>query len=100
MARGATAAISVVDLACCIPEEAITGCGSGGASIVCTRRGAQTGKLLPGLELCEHHFTRPFRFELVDPGLVYVSQWRPDSPADVPSDPGQLWGLVGVGRKR
>jgi hypothetical protein len=39
-------------------------------------------------------------FELVDPGLVYVSQWRPDSPADVPSDPGQLWGLVGVGRKR
>jgi hypothetical protein len=39
-------------------------------------------------------------FELVDPGLVYVSQWRPDSPADVPSDPGQLWGLVGVGRRR
>ena len=39
-------------------------------------------------------------FELVDPGLVYVSQWRPDSPADVPSDPGQLWGLVGVGQKR
>jgi S-adenosyl methyltransferase len=38
-------------------------------------------------------------FDLVDPGLVYVSQWRPDSPADVPSDPGQLWGLVGVGRK-
>jgi len=39
-------------------------------------------------------------FELVDPGLVYVSQRRPDSPADVPSDPGKLWGLVGVGRKR
>jgi len=38
-------------------------------------------------------------FELVDPGLVYIPQWRPDSPADVPSDPTRLWGLVGVGRK-
>jgi len=38
-------------------------------------------------------------FELVDPGLVYVPQWRPDSPADVPSDPSTLWFLVGVGRK-
>ena len=23
-------------------------------------------------------------FELVDPGLVYIPQWRPDSPSDVP----------------
>ena len=38
-------------------------------------------------------------FELVEPGLVYLSRWRPDSPADVPSDPGRHWGLVGVGRK-
>jgi SAM-dependent methyltransferase len=38
-------------------------------------------------------------FELTDPGLVYVPQWRPDSPADVPADPGQFWFLVGVGRK-
>jgi SAM-dependent methyltransferase len=38
-------------------------------------------------------------FELVEPGLVYVPQWRPDSPADVPSDPSTLWFLVGVGRK-
>jgi SAM-dependent methyltransferase len=38
-------------------------------------------------------------FDLVDPGLVYVQEWRPDSPADVPADPGQLWCLVGVGRK-
>ena len=38
-------------------------------------------------------------FDLVDPGLVYVPQWRPDSPADVPSDPSALWFLVGVGRK-
>ena len=37
-------------------------------------------------------------FDLVDPGLVYMPQWRPDSPADVPDDPSQLWGLVGVGR--
>ena len=38
-------------------------------------------------------------FELVDPGLVYMPLWRPDSPADVPSDPSKLWCLVGVGRK-
>jgi S-adenosyl methyltransferase len=37
-------------------------------------------------------------FDLVDPGLVFMPQWRPDSPADVPDDPSQLWGLVGVGR--
>jgi hypothetical protein len=39
-------------------------------------------------------------FELVDPGLVYIPQWRPDSPADVPSDPSRVWGLVGVAQKR
>jgi S-adenosyl methyltransferase len=39
-------------------------------------------------------------FELVDPGLVCLPQWRPDSPADVPSDPGRFWGgLAGVARK-
>jgi hypothetical protein len=38
-------------------------------------------------------------FELVEPGLVYLSRWRPDSPADVPRDPGRHWGLVGVGGK-
>jgi hypothetical protein len=38
-------------------------------------------------------------FELVDPGLVYVPQWRPDSPGDVPDDPGTVWVLGGVGRR-
>jgi SAM-dependent methyltransferase len=38
-------------------------------------------------------------FDLVDPGLVYIPLWRPDSPADVPSDPSRFWALVGVGRK-
>ncbi len=38
-------------------------------------------------------------FELMDPGLVYAPMWRPDSPADVPSDPSQFGCLVGVGRK-
>ena len=38
-------------------------------------------------------------FDLVDPGLVYIPLWRPDSPGDVPSDPGKLWGLVGVAGK-
>jgi SAM-dependent methyltransferase len=38
-------------------------------------------------------------FDLVEPGLVYLPQWRPDSPADVPDDPSRVWFLAGVGRK-
>jgi SAM-dependent methyltransferase len=38
-------------------------------------------------------------FELVDPGLVHMPLWRPDSPADVPSDPARYLGLAGVARK-
>jgi len=38
-------------------------------------------------------------FELVDPGLVYLPQWRPDSPDQVPADPSRLWFLAGVARK-
>jgi O-methyltransferase involved in polyketide biosynthesis len=36
-------------------------------------------------------------FDLVDPGLVPVHQWRP-SPDD-PADPGKVWLVGGVGRK-
>jgi SAM-dependent methyltransferase len=39
-------------------------------------------------------------FDLVDPGLVYLSQWRPDPIDDVPDDPAKLWTLAGVGRRR
>jgi SAM-dependent methyltransferase len=39
-------------------------------------------------------------FDLVDPGVVYVTQWRPD-PAQGQSEPARrLAQLVGVGRKR
>lgn len=38
-------------------------------------------------------------FELVEPGLVHMPLWRPDSPADVPSDPSRYWCLAGVARK-
>jgi S-adenosyl methyltransferase len=38
-------------------------------------------------------------FDLVDPGLTYVSLWRPDASGDVPSDPSQFGNLVGVARK-
>jgi S-adenosyl methyltransferase len=38
-------------------------------------------------------------FGLVDPGLVYIPHWRPDSPADVPDDASRSWALVGVGRR-
>jgi hypothetical protein len=38
-------------------------------------------------------------FELVDPGLVSIPVWRPESPADVPADPSQFWCLGGVARR-
>jgi hypothetical protein len=38
-------------------------------------------------------------FDLVDPGLVYVPEWRPDPDDDVLEDPSQIWALVGVGRR-
>ena len=38
-------------------------------------------------------------FDLVDPGLVYVSQWRPGSPGDIHPTPSVHANLVGVARK-
>jgi hypothetical protein len=37
-------------------------------------------------------------FTLLDPGLVWIPQWRPDSPDDVPDDPENYWTVVGVAR--
>jgi hypothetical protein len=37
-------------------------------------------------------------FALLEPGLVWMPQWRPDSPGDVPPDPEKYWAMVGVGR--
>jgi hypothetical protein len=37
-------------------------------------------------------------FTLVEPGLVWLPSWRPDSPADVPEDPAVFWAMAGVGR--
>ena len=31
-------------------------------------------------------------FDLVEPGLVYIPEWRPDPPQDVPEDPSQVLG--------
>jgi S-adenosyl methyltransferase len=36
---------------------------------------------------------------LVDQGLVYLPQWRPDEPVSLPLDPGSTMMLVGVARK-
>jgi hypothetical protein len=38
-------------------------------------------------------------FDLVDPGLVYIPQWRPASPDDLPDDPAQFAVMAGVARK-
>lgn len=37
-------------------------------------------------------------FTLVEPGLVWVPEWRPESLADVPADPAKYWIQGGVGR--
>jgi SAM-dependent methyltransferase len=37
-------------------------------------------------------------FELVEPGLVWVPEWRPESPDDVPADPERSTNYAGVGR--
>lgn len=39
-------------------------------------------------------------FTLVEPGLVWLPEWRTDPAADVPENPQDYWGLVGVGRKQ
>jgi SAM-dependent methyltransferase len=38
-------------------------------------------------------------FDLVDPGVVYFSEWRPENPAAVEPHPERLVGMVGVGRR-
>jgi len=37
--------------------------------------------------------------ELLEPGLVYLPEWRPDAPVRRPLDPGSMLMLVGVARK-
>jgi SAM-dependent methyltransferase len=37
-------------------------------------------------------------FDLVDPGLAWITQWRPDRQEDVPEHPENLWFLAGIGR--
>ncbi|MGW2395230.1 SAM-dependent methyltransferase [Kitasatospora sp. NPDC001664] len=38
-------------------------------------------------------------FELLEPGLVYMPQWRPEDPESVGPNPERMTGLVGVGLK-
>jgi len=38
-------------------------------------------------------------WDLVAPGLVWLTQWRPEQPGDVGSEPWSTGGVVGVGRK-
>lgn len=38
-------------------------------------------------------------FTLVDPGLVWLPEWRPDSPADGMKDPAESGLLSGVGKR-
>jgi SAM-dependent methyltransferase len=38
-------------------------------------------------------------FTVVDPGLVYLTEWRPDEPHDTSADAANFWLLAGVGRR-
>jgi hypothetical protein len=38
-------------------------------------------------------------FDLLEPGLVFNSQWRPDGPAPFGDQPERSWNYAGVGRK-
>ncbi|MFI5587862.1 SAM-dependent methyltransferase [Amycolatopsis sp. NPDC051758] len=38
-------------------------------------------------------------FEIVDPGIVFIPEWRPDAASDVPDDPAECGGLALVARK-
>jgi SAM-dependent methyltransferase len=38
-------------------------------------------------------------FTLLEPGLVYTPQWRPDPGAELPADPQDFWLLAGVGAR-
>jgi SAM-dependent methyltransferase len=37
-------------------------------------------------------------FTLLDPGLVWLPEWRPDRAEDVPEHPEEFWSLAGVGQ--
>jgi SAM-dependent methyltransferase len=37
-------------------------------------------------------------FDLVEPGVVYLSEWHPETPASVGAHPERMTGLAGVGR--
>jgi S-adenosyl methyltransferase len=68
---------------------------AGAAVMAANRRGA--GFAVPRRRAdLERFFTG---FELVDPGLVGVRQWRPDSPEAFGLDPARLCLYAGVGRK-
>ena len=41
---------------------------------------------------------RSHGFTLLEPGLVWIPEWRPEAPGDVPADPSRFWALVGVAR--
>ncbi len=54
-----------------------------------------------GLHLRSHRAILRFfdGFQVVDPGLVYLPQWRPDPADEVPENPDRYGNLVGVGQK-
>jgi trans-aconitate methyltransferase len=74
----------------------------GRPAVVAAAREAYNSKVAASVAMRSRSEVRRFfeGFDLLDPGVVFLPEWRPDAPEDVPGDPSKLWGLVGVGRRR
>ena len=54
----------------------------------------------PGVRRTAKDIERVFDgLEFVDPGLVWTTQWRPDSPDDVIDDPASALVMAAIARK-
>jgi hypothetical protein len=80
-----------------ISHASVEGFTAGQAKAV---QGVYEGTTTPGGLRTRAGIERFFTgFDLVEPGLVWMPRWRPDSPDDVGEDPSRFGLLAGVGRK-
>jgi S-adenosyl methyltransferase len=76
------------------------GCSDGKPDVAATVETVYRSKVAAqGRARSREEITRFFDgFTLVDPGLVWLPEWRPGDPEDVPDEPAKYWFLAGVGQ--